>query len=309
MFIVPTNRKFKTQTQSSPGKPIISGSASKAELQAAAQRYGWTRRELSVKDIQEMSSGENRYHEICNPDLYEAAFQRHAKKDANEREIEKSAVQRMFADRATPEETAAAVKETQKFAERFPQGQFATMPENRKKLIAWLKENNRAITYTNLVEAFETLAIAGDLVLSPNVISVGSEVEVTGEALRKYPRLHKLLAPQKRPNIADTQSADEFKASHPELADRRTPPLIQARQQRDANTVAFFKETEAATASTRDGSANVVDYGAQQRVPVEPEKYSLKQKIRSMSAEEFAQRVKDDPTFAAAIDRASDGNK
>ena len=302
MFIVPTNRKFKTQTKSTPGKPVISGSASKAELDAAAQRYGWTRRDLSIKDIQEMSSGESRYHEICNPDLYEAAFQRHAKKDANEREIEKSAVQRMFADRATPEETAAAVRETQKFAERFPQGQFATMPENRKKLIEWLKENNKAITYANLVEAFESLAIAGDLVLSPNVISVGTEVEVTGEALRKYPRLDKLLAAQKRPSPEDMQSAKDYLQNHPELKDQRTPPLIQARAQKDANTTAFFKETEAATASTRDSKTRVVDYGPQDHGVPQSKKYSFRKLVDSMSSTELAQRCQQDPAFKKSLD-------
>ena len=301
MFILPTNRKFKTQTHSSPGKPVISGSASKAELQAAAQRYGWTRRELSVKDIQGMSSGESRYHEICNPDLYEAAFQRHAKKDANEREIEKSAIQRMFADRATPEETAAAVKETQKFAERFPQGQFATMPENRKKLIGWLKENNKAITYQNLVEAFENLTLAGDLILSPNVISVGSEVELTGEALRKYPRLDKLLVAQTRHNIVDTQSADEFKASHPELHDTRVPFIVAVRQERAANNAAHEKNTESVTASS--GSTKVVAYPqVQHGVPAQPEKASFRKKINSMTADQIQQECLINPTFRKALD-------
>ena len=301
MFILPTNRKFKTQTKSSPGKPIISGSASKAELDAAAQRYGWTRRDLSIKDIQEMSSGESRYHEICNPDLYEAAFQRQAKVEGNEREIEKSAVQRMFADRATPEETAAAVKETQKFAERFPQGQFGTMPENRKKLIGWLKENNRAITYANLVEAFETLAIAGELVLSPNVISVGSEVEVTGEALRKYPRLDKLLAAQKRPSAEDSQTADEFKASHPELHDTRVPFIVAVRQERAANTAAHEKTTGAVTASS--GSTKVVDYPQEQHgVPPQPDKASFRKKINSMTADQIQQECAINPAFKKSLD-------
>ena len=74
MFIVPTTKRFKSQTDASPGRPIITGTASKAELESVAKRYGWVRRELSLKDIQEMSSGEARYHEVCNPDQYAAAF-------------------------------------------------------------------------------------------------------------------------------------------------------------------------------------------------------------------------------------------
>jgi hypothetical protein len=257
---------------------------------------------LSVSEIHEMSSGECRYHQICNADLYEAAFQRQANIEHNDRELDKVAVQRMFDDRATPEEFESAVKETQKFGERFPQGQFKERPENRAKLVSYLREHNKAITYQNLVEAFETLSIAGNLVLSPNAISVGPEVELTGEALRKYPRLHKLLEAQKRPTAEERLSADEYFEQHKGvLADKRTPPLIIARQERAAATAAHFVQAEAKAANS--GSMTVTDYGGQSRGgPPQPEKISFRKKIQNMTADEIRRECEIDPNFRAALD-------
>ena len=79
------------------------------------------------------------------------------------------------------------------------------------------------------------------------------------------------------------------------------PPIIAARNEKAKQTQAYF--AQAANARATGNVVNLVDYGEQTRgVPPEPEKYSFKQKIRSMSASEIAQRCQDDPAFKKALD-------
>lgn len=250
MFIIPTKTKLKRQTNDSLGKPIITGSASKAELEAAARRHGWTRRELSVKEIREMSSGECRYHEVCNPDLFEAAFQRQANIDHNDREMDKVAVQRMFEDRATPEETAAAVEQTRRFSARFPQGQFATVPENRTKLIGWLRDRNLPITFDNLAAGFAELAMAGDLVLSAAVL--GDDRQLSGQVLRTYSRLHELIQPHHMPTAEEKMSANDYWQAHQELHTKQIPPMVVEGFERAERTFRSTHPEYIATKNSRD---------------------------------------------------------
>jgi hypothetical protein len=101
--------------------------------------------------------------------------------------------------------------------------------------------------------------------------------------------------------LAKAEGAQEFYDEHVELHDRRTPPLIAARHQREQNTAAHFA---AASAATNESSVTrVVDFGPQKRgIPPESDKYSFKTKVRVMSADELAQRCADDPAFKAALD-------
>jgi hypothetical protein len=299
MFIVPGRKPFKSTVESKSLKSVAPSTATRAELESLAARQGWQPRELTMKDIREMSSAELRYHEVCNRQNYDAAFQRAENVTHNRKAMEQWATKRMFDDQATPQEIEAAVKEAQRFSANHSQFLGSTQPTNRAKLFQWLRDRNLPITYDNFCGGFADLAIRGELVVSAGCIGDGREL--TGEALRNYPRLHELLQPHRIPTAEESMSADEWKAAHPELADRRVPPLIARRQQVAEKTAEHFQRS--ASAEVKASVVRVVDYGEQRPgVPPEADKYSLKQKIRSMSAAELAQRCADDSAFKKAMD-------
>src|SRR5258707_15515082 len=82
-------------------------------------------------------------------------------------------------------------------------------------------------SYENFCSGFAELAMAGELIVS--AACIGDDTELTGQALRNYPRLPELLQPHRIPTAEESMSADEWKSCHPELVDRRRPPLIAAR--------------------------------------------------------------------------------
>jgi len=138
------------------------------------------------------------------------------------------------------------------------------------------------------------------------------------------------------------QSADEFLAAHDELRDKRIPHLILQGvgkmfdtfsashpefSHTDSNVQAIMAalprgvplslqliestfqdlaergqlETNDAIASS--GATRVVDFGPRQRgVPPRPEKPSFREKIRSMTADQIAERCANDPDFKQALD-------
>ncbi len=116
-----------------------------------------------------------------------------------------------------------------------------------------------------------------------------------------YVTAFRALSAEGKITLAEPESADEFLRTHPELLDRRTPSLIAARNAKAEQTQKYF--AQAASAEAKGTVVNVVDYGEQRHgVPPEPDKYSFKQKIRSISASDLAQRCQDDPTFRKALD-------
>src|SRR5258707_1265351 len=200
---------------------------SKGELQELGQRMGWNpNREISMSEIRSMGSTEFRFHELLNPN-FATVFERAANIEHSKRAMEQWTVKRMFDDEASPEELDAAVKEAQRFSASHPQFLGPTKPTNRTKLFQWLRERNLAITYENFCSGFAELAMAGELIVS--AACIGDDTELTGQALRNYPRLPELLQPHRIPTAEESMSADEWKSCHPELVDRRRPPLIAAR--------------------------------------------------------------------------------
>src|SRR5713101_9213046 len=99
----------------------------KSELKVLGDRMGWTVRPLTAAEIRGGMSGQEQiWHELMNSENYKAAFTIEENQRNNKQNMAGWAVKRMFEDQATPEELAAAVKVTQNFGDRFPQGQFAT---------------------------------------------------------------------------------------------------------------------------------------------------------------------------------------
>jgi len=165
------------------------------------------------------------------------------------------------------------------------------------------------VTFENLVESFEANALEGKVWLNPNAISAGSETEVSGQQLLQHHNFFKLMQPQKRISDVDRLSADEFFEQNKDiLGDKRTPPLIQARQGRTQATTEHFQKAREATAHA--GSTSVTDYPADETgYPNYPSKYSLRRLLESLSAEDYQKRLNEDRQFAAAIDKLQNGNK
>src|SRR5580704_2952017 len=87
------------------------------------------------------------------------------------------------------EENAEAYKACELFAARYPQ--FSPQLENQN-LLLYMKQNNIAVTFESLVQAFEHLASHGLLILLPSAIGIQGD-EITGAALRNHPKLDILL--------------------------------------------------------------------------------------------------------------------
>jgi hypothetical protein len=88
----------------------------------------------------------------------------------------------------------------------------------------------------------------------------------------------------------------------PGLKDKRTPPLIAARQARAEATATQFANAE--TNTTKSGSTSVVDYPHVLRgVPAQPDKLSFRKKVQSMSADEIRRECEIDPSFKDALDQ------
>jgi hypothetical protein len=258
MFIVPMKTRFKSiKPESTPAKPVAPNTATRSELETLAARQGWQPRELTMKDIRQMSSAELRYHEVCNPENYKAAFQRAENVAHNRKAMEEWATKRIFDDQATPEEIEAAVNEAQRFSANHPQFLGSTQPMNRATLFQWLRDRNLAITYDNFCSGLADLAMRGELVLS--AACIGDNREMRGEELRNYPRLHELLQPHRILTAEESMSADEYYKAHSELHDIRTPPLIARRQQIAAQTSEHFQK--AADSEQKGTIMRFVDYG------------------------------------------------
>ena len=251
MFIVPTAKRFKSQTDASPGRPIITGTASKAELESAAKRFGWSRRELSLKDITEMSSGESRYHEICNPDQYAAAFEREAVGKHNDDAMKQWAVKRMWDGQATEQESEKAYAAGDRFALSY--SQFIRSQSNCLAIAGYMRENNfDATRVESYVAAFKLLVSEGKLVVSPKAANIGPEEAITGEELRGYARLSELLEPHRVVTAEQKMGASEYWKSHPELHSREVPFLVQRDWDRNEQTFISMHPEYISTKNSHD---------------------------------------------------------
>lgn len=277
----------------------------KSELKELGERMGWKVRPLTEKEIKGGMSGQELiWHETFSPSEVEKALSWSAIGKHNDDAKKQWAAKRIWEDRATPEETQAAINEVAKFTSTYPQFRGADV-ENRKKLLDYLKQRNETVTFQNLVTAFEALALEGSISLSPAAIAAGSETNISGQDLRRHHSFHLLLQPQRRASDVDRMSADDFKAAaqatHPELRDQRVSPIVAAKNAKAEATAQHFHQ--AAEHTNNASVVTLVDYPDQPHgVPPESEKFSFKAKVRSMSATELAERCQLDPAFKKSLD-------
>jgi hypothetical protein len=252
-----------------------------------------------------LQAAELRYHEVCNAENFQAAFQRAQNIRDCDRADEEWRVKKFWSkywgtqNQADPEEAERIVAELQKFESHYPQV-LTARPEN-EIVLRWLKDRNLELNYSNLAQSYEANALEGKVYVSPARIGAGKESEVTGAALLGHHNFHLLIQPQQRVSETDRLSADEFRALHPELEDRRISPLLQRRQQQREATREHFEKADAATSESN--ATRVVDYGPQRNgVPPQPDKISFRKKIAAMTADEIRRECEIDPGFRAALD-------
>jgi hypothetical protein len=297
------SKPFSEGVSAGAAKVSSRGGKSREELKNLGERNGWTVRELSMREIQQMSADEAVWQETFNKESFDKAFERDAVAGERKNINAQWAAKKIWDDvtKPTPEQSDAILAALERFKQTY--SQFIQSRAENGIILTRLKERNLHVTFENLVESFEANALEGKIWLNPNAINAGAETEVSGQQLLNHHNFSKLILPQQRISETDRMSANEFYEQNKEiLADRRTPPIIQARNAKAASTAAHFQQTETSTA--KSGSTSVTDYGHEQHgVPPSSEKYSFQRLINSLSAEDFARRVKEDPQFAAAIDK------
>jgi hypothetical protein len=241
------------------------------ELKVLGERKNWTVRELSMREIQQMSAEEVLWHEAYNKENLDRAFTLSENQRLNRERIPVWETRRMWEGKATPEENEKSRIAGDAFAIRHPR--FERTIENATLMVEYMRDHDLDATESS-----------------------------------SYVTAYRELTDQGKLTVAPTESAHDFLRSHPELQDRRTPPLIQVREAKAAQTAKHF---EAAASATAQGTVvNVTDYPSEQSgYPAAPTKYSFRRLLDSLSAEDYQKRLNEDPQFAVAIDKLNNGNK
>lgn len=205
----------------------------RSELEAMAARNGWKVRELTAEEIcNEMRRDELEFQETFNNAELTRALNEPARRERNRRNKAAWDAKRCWDEKASPEETAAAIAEVQKFTTDYPQFLGEYSPANREMLLSWLRDRNLPVTYDSLVQGFESLTLGGSLILDGGVCGV-EDKEISGHALVAHPQIYKLLQPHPvlSPEAREQErinhlSADDFLNEHSELQDCRVAPIL-----------------------------------------------------------------------------------
>lgn len=169
------------------------GVKSRSELEVLAQRHGWKARQFTLADLRAMSNDEAQWHETFNKDNFEAACNEPQRK-AEAAKTELDAFWNV--EHVDDTQYAALLKVQNAFYSQYPQ-YVRSCAANGEALTILIAEKRWDIRKTETyTKAFEALAKTGALLLSPLNAGVGSEAEITGDALKNYPRLADLLKPE-----------------------------------------------------------------------------------------------------------------
>jgi hypothetical protein len=229
------------------------------------ERKGYSVRELTYREIQEMTADETAFHQRFNADNWKKAFAAEEQRKQSRKHIGEQRIALMWAGNATEEEDAAARAAGTEFTRRFPQFE-RTMP-NAQAMAQYMKDNSLDGTRVDsYITAFRALVERGVI---------------------KVPRI---------------LSADEFLEQSDVLKDHRVPPLVAARTAKADATRQHFEN--AANSTAHAGSTSYTEYPDEQSgYPPAPTKYSFRKLLDSLSSDEFQKRLNEDSAFRAACDR------
>ncbi len=240
-----------------------------AELKSLGERKGWTMHELSMREIRQMSADETSWHEAYNKENFDGAIERDANARHNRQAMGVWDIRRQWREGVTPEESRRAQEAGAEFARRFPT--FEQTIENAHAIVRFMEEND----------------------LDPMEIA-------------SYIAAYRELTDQGKLTVASAESADDYLRNHPELHERRTPPIIAARAAKAEQTAKYFQA--AANATAKGTVVSFTDYPERERIGYgDHTRYSFRKLLDSLDAESYARRLKDDPQFSAALDKLNDG--
>jgi len=248
-------------------KAPAGGLKGREELKAMGERNGWADDELTARDVTNLSADHYLWFEAFFPARLEHAAEIENNRRLNAERMPSWNARRMWAGNATKDEDEKSRIAGDQFAMRHPQ--FARTIENATLMIEHMKERDLDAT------KIESYAVAF--------------LELTE---------------QRKLTVAPAESADDFYKAHPELHDRRTPPVIAARAARTEQTAKHFEA--AASAAVKGNVVNVVDYEHEPGRGVPPyseiDKASLRNLARKMSSAELQAKCESDPSFRKALD-------
>jgi hypothetical protein len=209
----------------------------------------------------------------------------------------------------TPAELDVAMNEVKKFVAAHPSFR-GDVEENRNLLLQELRNRKQHCTAGNLESVYRDLQFCGVFAAPPKPVqSADAYLEEHPELLEK--RVPALIAQQAE------QALNTFVSTHPQyLANERNRitmmqwlsgvalPITSGNLDAAFDALSRNGQLELSDAVVSSGSTNFVDYGARQPgYPSQPAKWSFREKIAVMTADEIAARCGADPQFKAALDR------
>jgi hypothetical protein len=233
------------------------------------EQQGWDpNRELSYREIEEMSANEAAFHQQFNPN-WKRAFELEENRRHNRTHMKFWDVRRMWKGEVTEEEDRKAREAGAEFAARYPH--FERTLVNAQAMVRFMEENELDATKVeSYISAFRALLENGTLTVAP------------------------------------VESADEFLRNHPELTTTEAvPPIIQLKQAKAQATEDHFLNARKATTTARAGATSFTDYPQEQHgVPPysDIEKVSFRNLLQNLTADDFQKRLQE-PEFRAAVDR------
>ena len=242
---------------------------SKSELKSLGERRNYQDRELDARAVSSLSSDEYLWFQTFFPARLETAAQREANKKHNRQAMSVWDIRKRWREGVTPEESRRAQEAGAEFARRFPT--FEQTIDNAHAIVRFMEEND----------------------LDPAEIA-------------SYITAYRELTDQGKLTVAPIESADDYLRNHPELHERRTPPIIAARAAKAEQTAKYFQA--AANATAKGTVVSFTDYPERERIGYgDHTRYSFRKLLDSLDAESYARRLKDDPQFSAALDKLNDG--
>ena len=301
-------------------------------------------RALEYAEYKAMPQDIASWHEFANSANVDKALQAHRDEQKSAAKKKDANISRMWAGQPTDEETAACKATAEQFLSKYQH--FSRIPENSAAIADRMRAKNLSPhQLSSFVKAFEELAVEGRVILNGKLAGICEDTMVGGHELRTHKDLHRFLQPtataeQLEQLKAKKMSADQWKASRPELQDG-IPFIIQQQFFKAAHSLASFEpeyvfsdennaklieyvtanklqfnltglrvafnalkdQLETTSHKTHGQIVTLTEHDPQSHgAPALPDKASLRAKIRNLSSTQLAQYFADNEGARKAVD-------
>src|SRR5882762_163148 len=301
-------------------------------------------RPLDYEAYAKMPYAEKSFHEFANSAELDKALTKYKHEQRKAAEKSESDIKLKWKSNATAEDFAAAQKAGEDFLSRYRH--FIRDSANSAAMSDRMQLKNRNPQEINSwIRTFEELAVEGLVFLNAKVAGISEDSVVGGHELRTHKELYRFLKPtrtaaQIEQHAASKMSADQWKASRPELQDG-IPFIIQQQFFKAAHSLASFEpeyvfsdennaqlieyvtanklqfnltglrvafnalkdQLETTSHKTHGQIVTLTEHDPQSHgAPALPDKASLRAKIRNLSSTQLAQYFADNPGARAAVD-------